>query len=68
MNGPIEPLAHDSDGKGHCKERESVDVAEPEIVGEKIPHVRAKNAGEAERRPVARSKRRKVDWLHGGTS
>ena len=65
MNGSIEPLARDHDRERHCKERESVDVAEPQIVGEKIPHVRAKNAGEAERGPVPRSQRRKVDWLHG---
>jgi len=67
MNGPIEPLALQHDGECNCKERQSINMAQPQIVGEKITHVRAKNAREAERDPVSGAQRRKVDWLYGLT-
>jgi hypothetical protein len=68
MNDPIEPLAHEHDDECECKERQSINVTQPQIVGEKITHVRAKNTGEAERGPVSGAQRRKVDWLHGDPS
>jgi len=42
MNGPIEPLAHQHDDECKCKERQSINMAQPQITGEKITHVRAK--------------------------
>jgi hypothetical protein len=67
MNDPIEPLAHEHDDECKCKERQSINMTQPQIVGEKITHVRAKNTGEAERGPVSGAQLRKVDRLHGVT-
>jgi hypothetical protein len=37
MNGPIERLARQHDDECKCKERQSTNVAQPQIVGEKSP-------------------------------
>jgi hypothetical protein len=37
MNDPIEPLAHEHDDECKCKERQSINMTQPQIVGEKSP-------------------------------
>jgi hypothetical protein len=64
MDGPVEALADDNDGESERQKRQSSDVPQSQIAREEIAHVCAKNAGEAERRPVSRAKRWQVLLLH----
>ncbi|HXL31511.1 MAG TPA: hypothetical protein VN968_19785 [Bradyrhizobium sp.] len=64
MDGPVEALADDNDRESEHQKWQSSDVPQSQIAREEIAHVCAKDAGEAERRPVSRAKRWQVLLLH----
>ena len=53
MGRAVEALKDQDNGKRDGKKGQAGDMAEPQIVGEEVAHVRAKDAREAKRNPIS---------------
>jgi hypothetical protein len=67
MLHPMKTLGDDDNGQRDREKRQARYVAKAHVSGEEVAHVGAKDAGETERRPVARAQRRQMNLLHGSS-